>query len=257
MIGDFVALYLSEEDFKRATEINKKFEPHYTPYLVIRILNHYNEDTFEGLLCQGTTTFNISKCLTKHNSGSSQIVLDYNENKNGFFTFDGVRFFKIVNAPYKSDNEGLIVFTFRYISRPSFSERNSAFMFMPFRHEQLNQFYEKNIKSFLKSCDLGIRVYRSDDFAGTDVVADTILNQIKKTEFVICDITNCNKNVFFEIGYAKGLNKDIIFLLEQNKPAEFFDVNHIRRIEYSYDRENEFQNLLRDTLLSIRNTRLY
>jgi len=128
-------------------------------------------------------------------------------------------------------------------------------MLMPFGHKQLNEFYHENIKSFLRSSDLKIQVVRADDITGSDIIADTILDQIKKAEFIICDITNSNKNVFFEIGYAKAINKDIIFLLEHNKPADFFDVNHIRRIEYSHERLDEFQKLLRETLISIRNTR--
>ena len=55
---------------------------------------------------------------------------------------------------------------------------------------------------------------------------------------------------------SKRIKKDILFILEQNKPAEFFDVNHIRRIEYNYERGDEFKKLLRDTLITIRNGRL-
>ena len=256
MIGDFVALYLEELEFKRAIELNKRFEPYYIPYLVIRILNHYNENTFEAILCRDTQIFDRNKSFTKNNSGSSGIMIDYNNNKGGAFTFDGVRFFKIVNVAYKSDAEGLIIFTFRYVNVPTFSERDTAFMIMPFRFENLNNFYKQSIKDYLENCDLKIKVYRSDDFTGTDIIADTIVEQIKKAEFIICDITNCNKNVFFEIGFAKGINKDIIFLLEQNKPVDFFDVNHIRRIEYNYGRLDDFQKLIKDTIISIRNTRI-
>ncbi len=128
-------------------------------------------------------------------------------------------------------------------------------MIMPFRHYKLNQFYLSNIKDFLYNCDLQIAVKRSDDFVGTDIIVDTILEQIQKAEFIICDITHCNKNVFFEIGYAKALSKDIIFLLEQQLSSDFFDVNHIRRIEYGYEQPTEFRELLRATLLNIRSKR--
>jgi hypothetical protein len=65
-----------------------------------------------------------------------------------------------------------------------------------------------------------------------------------------------NKNVFFEAGYAKGIGKEIIFLLEKNKPAEFFDVNHVRRIEYSYDNPEEFRKLLQATIINVRNKQI-
>ena len=43
MIGDFTAYYLNEQEFKTAVEINKKFDPAYIPYLVIKIAQHYND----------------------------------------------------------------------------------------------------------------------------------------------------------------------------------------------------------------------
>jgi hypothetical protein len=255
MIGDFIAFYLGEDEFKRAIELNKKFEPSYHPYLSIRIIQHFSESTFQGILCNDRV-FDRSKCLKRNDPRPSGILDDYNNKKMVAFTFDGVRFFRISNIAFRSDEEGLAFFNFQYIQQSSFSEKNTAFMIMPFRYPELNEFYQKNIKQYLESCDLKINVGRSDEHTGTDVVADTILEQIRKAEFIICDITNCNKNVFFEIGYAKGIRKDVIFLLEQNKPAEFFDVNHVRRIEYSYEREEEFQLILRETLISVRNNRI-
>lgn len=254
MNGAFTTYYLSQDQYKNVVETNKRFEPEYTPYLVILTTHFYNENSFEGVICRGLT-FDREKCFTRFNKGGNQIINEYYQKNSGYFTFDGVRFFQITNMYEKSDEEGLILFTFRYINHNLFV-KNTAFMVMPFKYSELNQFYETNIKAYLKECDLNIDVYRSDDFTGTDVVADTIIDQIRKAEFIICEITHCNKNVFFEIGFAKGINKEIVFLLQQNQPAEFFDVNHIRRIEYDLANPDRFKALLRDTLISIRNTRI-
>lgn len=248
MIGDFKAYYLDEQTFKTAIEANKKFEPNYITTLTVTILQHYNEKVFEGTIC------NDNENITTRNERNSYIIDNYNKKQTAAFTFDGISFFKIIST--KNDKQRLKIFTFEYISTQSFAEKNTAFMVMPFKTDRLQGFYEKNIKIFLRDCDLKIKVIRADDITGTDVVADTILEQIRKAEFIICDITDCNKNVFFEIGYAKGINKDVIFLLEQNKPDNFFDNNHIRRIEYSYQQPDKFQNSLRETLVSVRNTKL-
>jgi hypothetical protein len=37
MLGDFTALYLDEIDFKKAIEINQRFEVSYIPHLIKRI----------------------------------------------------------------------------------------------------------------------------------------------------------------------------------------------------------------------------
>lgn len=256
MTGHFRALYLDENEYTQALELNKRVEVHYRPYLVIRVVSHLTDTIFEGIISRSTADYDRSKALTRHNTHSDTLVKDYYEKKTGVFTFDGIRFFRIINIAVRTDEEALMIFTFQFLSSSTFLQKDTAFMIMPFKYPELNAFYEKNIKDYLADSELNIKVFRSDDFKGTDVVADTILDQIKKVEFIICDITNCNKNVFFEIGYAKGLNKDIIFLLEQNKPHEFFDVTHIRRIEYSFEREEAFQKLLKDTLITVRNNRI-
>lgn len=233
MLGDFTANYFEEYEFRKALELNKKFEAPYTPYISVRILNYLSEFAFEGLINQNSHSVEKPHWLTKYDSRLSGILKNYESKQEGAFTFDGIRFFRITGLAYQSEGAGLAIFTFRYFNTNTYLEKDTAFMIMPFRFDKLNNLYKQNIKDYLQHCDLGIRLYRSDDFTGTDVVADTILEQIRKAEFIICDITNCNKNVFFEVGFAKGINKDIIFLLEQNKPAEFFEVNHVRRIEYS------------------------
>jgi hypothetical protein len=253
MNGEFTAYYLTEREYKFVVEANKRFEATYKPYLVILTTHYHNENVFEGTINRGTT-FDRETCFTRFNKGGNTIISDYYEKTPGYFTFDGIRFFQIMDIMEKSDDEGLLLFTFKYLNTYSFV-KNTAFMVMPFRYPKLNEMYSENVKKYLKHCDLEIDVFRADDFTGTDVVADTILEQIRRAEFIICEITNCNKNVFFEIGYAKGIGKDIIFLLEKNKPAKFFDVNHIRRIEYGFDDLLGFQKLLHGTLVSVRNHR--
>ena len=253
MSEDYFVYYVNDWEYSRAIETNKRIEPNYTPHLMLRIIRHYNENVFDGFIYRGAT-FNIENCLNDHDSNT--IAPIFFDGKNAILTYNGRTFFKIINIATGVNPRGIYTFKFQYINGPTFSEKNTAFMLMPFAFKQLNDFYEKNIKNYLKECDLNIEVLRSDDITGSDVVADTILKQIKKAEFIICDITKCNKNVFFEVGYAQALNKDIIFLLERNKPVEFFDVNHIRRIEYSFGEEEDFQKILRETLISLRKFRV-
>ncbi len=253
MLGDFTAFYLSQDELKNAFEINKRFIAPYSPYLFVHIESRFNEETFVGTLAFADYN-SVPQYTTRSTEGNKTIVKEYYEKRDGAFTFDGIKFFKIINVAQKRD-DGMLVFTFKFMNTPSFSEKNTAFMIMPFGDGILDAFYKETIKDYLKQSDLVIQVFRSDDFAGSDIVVDTILIQIKKAEFIICDITNCNKNVFFEIGYAKALNKDIIFLLEHDKPPSFFDVNHIRRIEYSYRKQKDFQELLRATIINIRSNR--
>jgi hypothetical protein len=97
-----------------------------------------------------------NQCITKKNASTNAIYQAYNEKRQGAFTFDGITFFKIINIARKSDSEGLLFFMFKYINTPSFTERGTAFMIMPFKYDTLNQFYQDNIRTYLQACDLKI-----------------------------------------------------------------------------------------------------
>ena len=249
MLGKFNALYLTAQEYKQAMTLNAKYDPAYQPYLEIEILYYHSESAFDAAI------LNKGQYMTKGNAPTNSLLTDYAKMQEAYFSFDGVRFFVITNTAYSSDPEGRIRFSFRYINKSNYTQGNTAFMVMPFKFDKLTQFYQDNIRDYLGQITPAIKVYRADDFMGSDIVSDTILEQIQKAELIICDITHCNKNVFFEIGYAKALNKDIIFLLEQNKPHEFFDVSHIRRIEYHYEQPEQFRKHLLGTIESIRNNR--
>ena len=111
MNGDFVALHLSEDEYKRALELNKRFEVQYKPYLVIHILNHHSENVFEGLICNGTS-FDIDNCIFTWNASIHTVVTDYYKKKNSVFTFDGISFFRIINVHEEAGTK-LLYFTFQ------------------------------------------------------------------------------------------------------------------------------------------------
>ena len=54
-----------------------------------------------------------------------------------------------------------------------------------------------------------------------ETVISKALSEIKKSRFVIVDLTGERKSVFFEAGYALGIGLDIIFVVEK----EYWDVN--------------------------------
>ena len=127
-------------------------------------------------------------------------------------------------------------------------------MIMPFRHAELNTLYKDHIKDFLLNDEeLKIEIFRADDFNGNDIVIETIYNQLEQSEFVIADISHSNKNVFYELGWATAMNKEVITI--QNKDIEeniFFDRAHIRTRLYSLDNISELQRQLKNDIIAIR-----
>ncbi|MHB1922213.1 MAG: hypothetical protein ACYCOO_08245 [Chitinophagaceae bacterium] len=141
-------------------------------------------------------------------------------------------------------------FFLHQIADQIFVEANRCFRITLFGNRDANLFYNETIRDYLK--EMTINVYRSDDFSDNDVIIETIYREIEKSEFVICEVSECNKNVFFEIGYAKAMKKELIFLLQRGIENKFFDVAHIRRIDNETGNPVEFQGKLEDTIATIR-----
>lgn len=79
-------------------------------------------------------------------------------------------------------------------------------------------------------------VITSDDiFTSTSILEDIWVN-INTARLIVADVTDKNSNVFYELGIAHTIGKDII-VMTQNKNDVPFDINHIRYIEYTDDEE--------------------
>lgn len=74
-------------------------------------------------------------------------------------------------------------------------------------------------------------VIRVDRIHDVDMINETIISNLKKSDLVIADLTNENPNAFFEIGYRTALNKPLIQLMEEHQRLPF-DVAGTRTIFY-------------------------
>ena len=79
----------------------------------------------------------------------------------------------------------------------------------------------------------GFQAIRTDSrpAANTHQIIDTIHNHIQTCGFVIADLTNQRPNVYYEIGYAKGLDKKLILTSKKDTPVHF-DLYGYNRIEW-------------------------
>jgi hypothetical protein len=107
-------------------------------------------------------------------------------------------------------------------------DQKLCFVIMPFT-EMLNPIYESIIKPVLK--DLKYTALRADEIFTSKPIIDDIWTNIKKAKFLIADLTDRNPNVFYELGLAHALAKEVI-LLTQNLNDIPFDLRHYRIIVY-------------------------
>ncbi|MGV0982745.1 MAG: hypothetical protein ACOYB0_10335 [Polynucleobacter sp.] len=82
----------------------------------------------------------------------------------------------------------------------------------------------------------GLRCRRADDIWENPAVIQDVVSLIDKSRVVIADCTHRNPNVFYEIGIAHTLGREVI-LITQNESDVPFDLRHLRYIKYLNNQE--------------------
>jgi len=136
--------------------------------------------------------------------------------------------YKINSIPI-IDNKNRILDLFSY--KDVLTQDKQCFTILPFSNPYL-EIYENNIKALLED-KFPLKVLKVDDIFKAEPIIDTIQFMISKADFLICDISEKNPNVYYEIGYAHALKKTIIFITQDidNVP---FDIIHWKCIPYKY-----------------------
>lgn len=104
-----------------------------------------------------------------------------------------------------------------------------AFVLMPFA-EELSDVYRYLIADGLISA--GYKVKRADDILSQNNILGDIVGAIISSDLIVADLTGANPNVYYEVGIAHALNKNVI-LLTQNIEDLPFDLRSYRVISYS------------------------
>ena len=120
-------------------------------------------------------------------------------------------------------------------------EDDLCFVLMPFR-EPFIRLYEDHIKPILQS--VGLRVMKTDDIFTPTAIIDDIWQYINRARLIVVDITGRNSNVFYELGIARTIGKDVI-ILTQNEEDVPFDLRHLRCFTY-IDNQEGWQVLRRN-----------
>lgn len=121
------------------------------------------------------------------------------------------------------------------IIRPVFGNINysivpkSIFLIMPFREEWSDDTFDV-IQDI--SNRVNCKLIRGDDLFAPSIIVDDIWREINKAEIIIADITIHNANVFYEIGIAHTLGKQVILIRKEDGQDAPFDIKLWRYYEY-------------------------
>ena len=101
---------------------------------------------------------------------------------------------------------------------------------MPF-DDKFNSIYENIIKKVIEDNEFELNCRRADEIFGTRPIIEDIWEYIKKARILVAELTGRNPNVFYELGLAHAMNKNVI-LITQNLEDVPFDLKHYRCLVY-------------------------
>jgi hypothetical protein len=105
-----------------------------------------------------------------------------------------------------------------------------CFVLMPFE-ESFQPIYDDHIKPAIEKA--GLRCERADEIHGINLITWDIWERINRSRFLVAELTGRNSNVFYELGLAHALSKDVI-LLTQSMDFVPFDLKSMRCILYDF-----------------------
>lgn len=113
------------------------------------------------------------------------------------------------------------------------TDESLCFVIMPFS-SSFDLVYTSTIQESVISENL--TCLRADEIHGPEVITRDIWISINKARLIVADLTGKNANVFYELGIAHALGKDVI-LMTQTMDDVPFDLKSIRCIVYTNSNE--------------------
>ena len=107
-------------------------------------------------------------------------------------------------------------------------EQQRAFVVMPF-DEDFDLIYQDLIQPPFEAA--GYHVVRADDITNQRNILHDIVVQLHDSDLIVADLTDTNPNVYYELGLAHGLERNVV-LLSQHPSDTPFDLRSYRMIEY-------------------------
>jgi hypothetical protein len=102
--------------------------------------------------------------------------------------------------------------------------------------------------------DNGLICERADDIYSAGIVIDEVWRKLCEAQIVIADATGKNANVFYEMGLAHAIGKEVVILVQTISDIPF-DLQHRRVILYRPDRLDKLRLELARTIERLRRSR--
>lgn len=124
---------------------------------------------------------------------------------------------------------------------------NDCFIIMPIADQEgydkghFNKVYEDLFKVACNKS--GFKAVRADEVKQTNLIHLDILQKLIESPMAICDLSNRNPNVLFELGLRQAFDKPTVLVQECGTP-KIFDISPLRYTEYR--KELKYREVLED-----------
>lgn len=119
------------------------------------------------------------------------------------------------------------------------SEKEKCFVMMPISNQgdypdgHFTKVYQQIFKPAIE--EAGYEPYRVDENIISDSIIVKIFDAIQTCPMAICDLSNRNPNVLYELGLRQAYDKPVV-LLQDDKTEGIFDVSGISTVYYKSNR---------------------
>lgn len=130
-------------------------------------------------------------------------------------------------------------------------ESNQAFMAMEYGDSVLDNIYQNYFKEAVRNT--GFELKRLDEGQPAGLIDDHLRVEIRKSKFLIADLTHRNNGAYWEAGYAEGLGKKVIYtcrkdVFEDSARAPHFDTNHHLTVVWEQGKLEDAAKKLKETI---------
>jgi nucleoside 2-deoxyribosyltransferase len=131
--------------------------------------------------------------------------------------------------------------------RRTTKDSRKAFMAMEFGDPELNDFFEDHFKPAVKAT--GFDLQKLDDEPKAGIIDVRMEVEIRNARFVVADLSHGNNGVYWEAGFASGLDKPVIYTCKAEKAPEIhFDTNHRHFVKWDPANPSEAETMLKATI---------
>jgi nucleoside 2-deoxyribosyltransferase len=119
-------------------------------------------------------------------------------------------------------------------------QTNKAFMAMKFDNAALDMTYKERFAPIVKAAGFDLKRVDAQDEIQSGLITQRMIAQIRNSRFLIADLSLQNNGVYWEAGFATGLDIPVFYVIEEKEfEKRHFDIYQHLIIQYSFDESSK------------------